>query len=308
MIKKIFKQVYLIIFFLFTFENLLFSEINLKILYKINDQIITNIDLENEKKFLIFLNPNLKNLSNIQIKNISLDSLKNRKIKEIELNKYFDLKKENLSDVYISNFITNTNYQNLEKLKISLQEFNLKYSNFEKNLIIDNLWREFIFKKFKSKIKINEEKLRDQLSKQKNEIEELNLSEILFEITGNESFENKLKEINTEIKKSGFEAAASIYSISESKNYGGNLGWIRSNQISEKIYLEIKKGKEITNPIETNNGYLIIRINERRKYNEEIDLEKEFKRLVNLENERELNKLGYIYFNKIKKRTYISEN
>ena len=308
MIKKIFKQVYLIIFFLFTFENLLFSEINLKILYKINDQIITNIDLENEKKFLIFLNPNLKNLSNIQIKNISLDSLKNRKIKEIELNKYFDLKKENLSDVYISNFITNTNYQNLEKLKISLQEFNLKYSNFEKNLIIDNLWREFIFKKFKSKIKINEEKLRDQLSKQKNEIEELNLSEILFEITGNESFENKLKEINTEIKKSGFEAAASIYSISESKNYGGNLGWIRSNQISEKIYLEIKKGKEITNPIETNNGYLIIRINERRKYNEEIDLEKEFKRLINLEKEKELNKLGYMYFNKIKKRTYISEN
>ena len=308
MIKKIFKQVYLIIFFLFTFENLLFSEINLKILYKINDQIITNIDLENEKKFLIFLNPNLKNLSNIQIKNISLDSLKNRKIKEIELNKYFDLKKENLSDVYISNFITNTNYQNLEKLKISLQEFNLKYSNFEKNLIIDNLWREFIFKKFKSKIKINEEKLRDQLAKQKNEIEELNLSEILFEITGNESFENKLKEIKAEIKKSGFEAAASIYSISESKNYGGNLGWIRSNQISEKIYLEIKKGKEITNPIETNNGYLIIRINERRKYNEEIDLEKEFKRLVNLEKEKELNKLGYMYFNKIKKRTYISEN
>mgnify|MGYP001464806537 FL=1 len=240
MIKKIFKRGYLIIFFLFTFENLLFSEINLKILYKINDQIITNIDLENEKKFLIFLNPNLKNLSNIQIKNISLDSLKNRKIKEIELNKYFDLKKENLSDVYISNFITNTNYQNLEKLKISLQEFNLKYSNFEKNLIIDNLWREFIFKKFKSKIKINEEKLRDQLAKQKNEIEELNLSEILFEITGNESFENKLKEIKAEIKKSGFEAAASIYSISESKNYGGNLGWIRSNQISEKIYLEIK--------------------------------------------------------------------
>ena len=299
---------YLIFFFLFTFENFLFSEINLKILYKVNDQIITNVDLENEEKFLLFLNPNLKNLSNAQIRNISLDSLKNRKIKEIELNKYFDLKKENLSNAYISNFISNTNYQNLEKLKISLKQFNLNYVNFEKNLMIDNLWREFIFNKFKSKIKIDEENLRNQLTKQKNEIEELNLSEILFEIDGDESFENISKKIFAEIKKSGFEAAASVYSISESKNYGGNLGWIRSNQISEKIYLEIKKGQEITNPIETNNGYLIIRINERRKYNEEIDLEKEFKRLVNLENERELNKLGYIYFNKIKKRTYISEN
>ncbi len=299
---------YLIFFFLFTFENFLFSEINLKILYKVNDQIITNVDLENEEKFLLFLNPNLKNLSNAQIRNISLDSLKNRKIKEIELNKYFDLKKENLSNAYISNFISNTNYQNLEKLKISLKQFNLNYVNFEKNLMIDNLWREFIFNKFKSKIKIDEENLRNQLTKQKNEIEELNLSEILFEIDGDESFENISKKIFAEIKKSGFEAAASVYSISESKNYGGNLGWIRSNQISEKIYLEIKKGQEITNPIETNNGYLIIRINERRKYNEEIDLEKEFKRLINLEKEKELNKLGYMYFNKIKKRTYISEN
>ena len=94
MIKKIFKQIYLIIFFLFTFENVLFSEINLKILFKINDQIITNIDLENKKKFLLFLNPNLKNLSNIQIDNISMDSLKNRKIKDIEIVKYFDLKEE----------------------------------------------------------------------------------------------------------------------------------------------------------------------------------------------------------------------
>ena len=243
--KRIFKQLNLIIFFLFSFETFLFSEINLKILFKINDQIITNIDLENEKKFLLFLNPNLKNLSSIQIENISTDSLKNRKIKEIELSKYFDLKKENLSDVYILNFISNTNYQNLEDLKKKLQEFNLKYINFEKNLMIDNLWREFIFNKFKSKIKINEKNLKNQLSKQQNEIEELNLSEILFEISGKDTFEDISRKIYTEIKKSGFEAAASIYSISESKNYGGNLGWIRSNQISEKIYYEINKGQQM---------------------------------------------------------------
>ena len=306
--KRIFKQLNLIIFFLFSFETFLFSEINLKILFKINDQIITNIDLENEKKFLLFLNPNLKNLSSIQIENISTDSLKNRKIKEIELSKYFDLKKENLSDGYILNFISNTNYQNLEDLKKKLQEFNLKYINFEKNLMIDNLWREFIFNKFKSKIKINEKNLKNQLSKQQNEIEELNLSEILFEISGKDTFEDISRKIYTEIKKSGFEAAASIYSISESKNYGGNLGWIRSNQISEKIYYEINKGQEITNPIETTNGYLIIKINDRRKSNEKVNLDEEFKRLYNLESEKELNKFGYIYFNKIKKRTFISEN
>ena len=69
-----------------------------------------------------------------------------------------------------------------------------------------------------------------------------------------------------------------MYSISESKNYGGNLGWIRSNQISEKIYLEINKGQEITNPIETNNGYLILKINEKRKSNQKVNIEEEFKK------------------------------
>ena len=89
---------------------------------------------------------------------------------------------------------------------------------------------------------------------------------------------------------------------------GGNLGWIKSNQISSEIYKEIKKGNEITDSIETNNGYLIIKINKRRKINEKVNFEEELKKLINIESDKELNKLGYIYFNKIKKRMFISEN
>ena len=307
MIKKIFKKVYLIIFFLFTFENISFSEINLKILYKINDQIITNVDLENEEKFLLFLNPNLKNLSNIQIKNISIDSLKNRKIKEIELSKFFDLKKEDLSNVYIANFISNTKYKNLEELKKTLEEFNLKYENFEKNILIDNLWREFIFNKFKSQVKVDVKALKEKLLIQKNEIEEINLSEILFQVDQSVTLEQLKNKIYDEINRSGFEAAATIYSISSSKNFGGKLGWIKSNQISDEIYSEIKNGESITNPIKTKNGYLILKINEKRKIKEEIDLENELKKLVNKEKDNELNRMGYIYFSKIKRRTFIDE-
>ena len=60
-----------------------------------NEKIITNIDINNEKKFLIFLNPNLNNLSDIQINNISEKSLKNRLIKKIELEKFYNFKKTN---------------------------------------------------------------------------------------------------------------------------------------------------------------------------------------------------------------------
>ena len=306
--NKIIIKVSLIILFLSIFKTVEVSAINTKILFKINNEIITNIDLENEKKFLLFLNPNLNNLSNKQIENISQNSLKNRKIKEIELNKFFDLKQDNLGDVYIDNFILNSNFKNKEILQKELKKFELQFAYFEKNLIIDNIWREFIFKKFKSKIKINKEKLKNQIENQKNEVEELNLSEILFEIKPNITIEELTKQIFSEIDRSGFEAAASIFSISSTKNTGGNLGWIKSNQISEKIYSEIKKEVKITSPIKTNNGYLIIKINERRKINEKINFEEEFKKLVNIESEKEINKLGYIYFNKIKKKTFISEN
>ena len=284
------------------------SKTNTTILIKLNNEIITSIDLENEKQFLLFLNPNLKNLSNSQIEKISENSLVNRKIKEIELMKYFDINKDNFGEVYSESFIANSNFKNKEIFLSKLQEYNLNYKYFIKNIGIDNLWKEFIFNKFKSKIKVDTESLIKQIQNQKNEIEELNLSEILFTTQSNISIEEISKKIYQEIDKSGFEAAASIFSISDSKNFGGKIGWVKSNQISQNIYSIIKNEMTITKPIKTKSGYLILKINDRRKVNEQINLEEELKKLVNIETNNELNKLGFIYFNKIKKRTFISEN
>ena len=307
MISISIKKIIIIIFFLSFAFNYSYSNTNLKIIYKINDKIITNIDLENEKKFLFFLNPNLSNLTNSQVDKISSDSLKNRIIKEIELKNYYDLTKKDIALVYIDNFILNNNYNNKDDLIKQLSQFGLKYKYFEKRIVIDNLWREFIFNKFKSKINVDIKILKKKIKNQKSEIEELNLSEILFEVGANEDFDNLVKKIYLEIDKSGFEAAASIFSLSDSKNFGGKLGWIESSQISGEIYSKIQSAESLSEPIKTNNGYLILKINERRKIKKEINPEKELKKLINIETEKELNKLGYIYFNKIKKRTFVSE-
>ena len=296
------------IIFLFIFTTIAYSNVDLKIKYKINDQIVTNIDLQNEKRFLIFLNPNLRNLSNTQLENISNESYKNRKIKEIELRKYFDFEKKNLGEKYIEQFVVNSNFNSKDELLIKLKNENLNYEDFRKNFFIDNLWREFIFGKFKSQIKINIDELKKQINAKETNIEELNLSEILFKKAANISLNEVKDKIYYEIDKSGFEAAASIYSISESKKFGGKLGWIKSNQISEKIYLEIKKGNNLTQPIKTTNGYLIVKVNGRRNIKGKVNLDEELKKLINTESQKEINKLGYIYFNKIKKRTFISEN
>ncbi len=300
-------KIFFILFILSLLANTSYSNIETKILFKINNEIITNIDLENEKKFLIFLNPNLKNLSNEQVNKIATDSTKNRKIKEIELNNYLELNKDELSKSYIDNFILISNFQSRDDLISELKTANLEYKYFEKNFIIDNIWREFIFQKFKSQVKIDIENLKKQIIELDKEIEEINLSEILFEVKGNQNFEELKNKIYSEIEKSGFEAAASIYSISDSKNFGGNLGWVKSNQISKQINSQIKKVEDITSPIKTNSGFLILKINDRRNIKKEIDFDEELKKLIEIETQKELNKLGYIYFNKVKRRTYINE-
>ena len=306
MINKSYNYLTLTLLLWIMLSSIVLAKAKIEIIFKIEEHIITNIDIENEIKFLIFLNPRLEGLNKNQIKQISKNSLKNRKIKEIELVKFIDLKKENIGDNFIENFLSNSKLSK-DQLLDQLNKVDLPYEFFEYNFIVDNVWRQFVYNKFKSQVKINLEDLKKQITSQNTKIEELNLSEILFENKLNKNFNDLKSKIYSEIKKSGFEAAASIYSIAESKNFGGNLGWIKSNQISKEIYDQINSGKKITNPIKTNNGFLIIKVNDRREINQEINFDEELKKIINIETEKQLNKLGYIYFNKIKKRIFISE-
>ncbi len=214
MINKITKNfLFILIFFLF-FSTFALSSTKIEILYKINDQIVTSKDLENEKKFLLFLNSKLKKLSNEKIEKISEDSLLNRKIKEIELKKYFNLSNNSKGKDAVDNFILSANISRDILIK-QLKSINLKYDYLENNFLIDSLWREYIFNRFKAQVKINFDDLRKKIQNQSVEIVELNLSEILFEVKSNINLEELTNQIYAEIDKYGFEAAASIYSRSE---------------------------------------------------------------------------------------------
>ena len=62
----LFKKIYIIILITFLFYNFTNSQ-EIKIISKVNDEIITNIDIENEKKYLLLLNENLNKLSKKEI-------------------------------------------------------------------------------------------------------------------------------------------------------------------------------------------------------------------------------------------------
>ena len=175
------------------------------------------------------------------------------------------------------------------------------------------MWNELIFNKFKNQISIDEKKLSEDLkkdiNKNKNETEEYNLSEILFNLSSNEQLNEKYNLIIDSINNKGFKNTANIYSLSDTSKFGGKIGWINKIQLSKLIKNELSKIQvgETTNPIQTPNGYLILKLNEKRKIKKNIDFKKELKKFISKEENRQFNQFSLIYFNKITQNIFINE-
>ena len=290
--------------------NLASSENKIKIVLQIENEILTNIDFLNEKNYLIALNNNLQNIPKNQLNELSRESLIREKIKKIELSKFYDLNKSSdYANQMLEDFYKRLNFNNEKDFNLYLMKFNLNLPIIKEKLNIETLWNELIYKRFNSQINIDEEKLKKKLSLQKKLLTEYKLSEILFELNSNETLKSKHNLILENIKNSGFKNSANMFSVSSSSKFGGDLGWISETQLNEILFKEIKSINinDITKPIQTTSGYLILKLNEKRMVKEKINLNEQLKKLINIETDKELNKFGYIYFNKIKKRTFISE-
>jgi len=309
--KKILKiKSFFILFVIFFFANILNAEDKILIELQIGEEIITNFDFIKEQNYLIALNNSLKNIPKNQLKEIARDSLIREKIKKNELKKFFDLSKSNKhSEQFLSDFYKRLNFKNENEFNEYLKNFSLKSSDIKDKLKIEYLWNELVYKKFISRVKIDKQKIKNKIKSQKNKLIEYNLSEILFEINSNEKFSSKYNKILESIKNTGFKNSANIFSVSESSKFGGKIGWINEKQLDELLLKEIKSLKlnEITKPIQANNGYLIIKINNKRQKEKEIDFNKSFNLLFNKEKNRQLNQYSLIYFNKIKQNIFISE-
>ena len=307
---KYYINIILISLFFFNISN----AVDIQIKYKINNEIITNQDIVNEINYLIAMNKNLSDLSREQVKSFAINSVIQEKIKFIELKKSFDL--ENLSDnarkVISKNILLKTNTQNKDELIKYLNSFGIKFEEVETKFKIELLWNKFIYDRFNEKVSINKDELKNKINKDlKNNINifEYNIREILFEVSEKENLNSKLRKIKDTIKSTNFGTAATIYSISNTSDKQGEIGWIKETQLSKEILTKIKKLNinEFTEPLIVGNGYLILELNDLRKVKEKIDVDKELKILVEKEIDRQLNQYSTIYFNKIKKNVLINE-
>ena len=300
--------IYIFSFFILNFVNAFEN----KIIIKIENEIITSVDLENEKKYLTALNPNIKNLENNKLNIISKNSLVREKIKENEILKYVETIKldENFLNELIRQRYSRLNLNNKNQFINYINNYNLDIGTIEKKISIEALWNQLIYQKFSKNVKINEEKLKEQIKIQfqKNEKNFL-LSEIVFKVIKKENLKKKYNEILESINIDGFESAALSFSISDSSNVGGKLGWIKQSSLNKEINNKLKNLDEgdISKPIFTPNGYMILKIDKikfiKKKYNEDFELNELIKQKTN----QQLNQQSIIYFNKIKKNTNINE-
>tara|TARA_B110000967_G_C18767614_1_gene501260 strand:+ start:195 stop:1115 length:921 start_codon:yes stop_codon:yes gene_type:complete len=282
------------------------------IVIKVNDEIITNIDLDMEYKYLIILNKEIRNMDKeIQLK-LAKESIIREKIKINELLKYYTLdSSQKYLDLVVEDFYKRLDIENLEDFKNYLSEYNLDIETIRSKGQVEILWNQLIGSKYKDQLNINENILKQQIEKNNNNgiITQYELAEIIFQINNKNDLNDKKDLIQTDIQEKGFENAANIHSIAESSKFGGDIGWIDEQQLSAKINETIKELKinDISKPIKIPNGFLILKIKNKRQEKIELDKKKLLDEAIVFETNRQYKQFSIIYFNKIKLNSIISE-
>ena len=280
-----------------------------KILLKINNEIITTVDILDEISYLKSLNKNIDSLDNEKIFTIARNSLIKYKIKEIALKQIvqkIEIKDEEYNRILISTY-SNAGYTNINELLTYLKNFGIKPDFIRNKMTINAIWNQFIYDKYSKNIKIDYDKLKDDILKNENQNEYL-LSEIVFNLKDNQTLNEKFEIIKTAIEKNGFENSALIYSISETSKNGGNIGWIGENSINKKILekISIINVDEYTDPIIIPGGYLIIKL-KKKNFKRKLDINEELNKIVKTKTNEQLNQFSNIFLSKLKKDVIINE-
>ncbi len=304
---------FIVIFFVILFSTVIkFSVLasENKILLKVNNELITTIDILNEINYLKSINKNINNLENKKIIEIARNSLIKDKIKKIALKtivKKMEISDDDFKRILISNY-SNTGFTKIDEIFKHIEEYNVKLELIRNKMTVNAIWSQFIYNKYSKNIKIDANKLRQDIQRNESQTEYL-LSEIVFDLEKKQTINEKFNIIKNAIEKNGFENTALIYSISETSTSGGNIGWVSENSVNKKI---LKKITEIninnfTEPLVIPGGYLILKVNEKRITEKNIKLEDELKKIIEIKTNEQLNQFSNLFLNKVKKDIIINE-
>jgi peptidyl-prolyl cis-trans isomerase SurA len=307
-----YKFIFIIISYFIFQEAANTSQVDIAV--KVNEEIITSYDVKKEMNILLALNNQLENIEKDKLQNIAKNSLIKETIRKLEIQRILNNKRNvnnNINPV-LENLISNLNLKNEKEFNEYLKNYNISINDIIEKIKIENDWKAIIYQKYINKIEIDKKKIRNKISelKKKSFQVEFNLSEILFQIQNNNTLEQTYEEILQSINDIGFENTANIFSIADSSNTGGKIGWIKESNLSkviEKNLIGVEVNK-YTKPIKLGNNFLILKVNDLRNINIEIDEEEEMEKLIFIETSAKLERFSNIYYNKIKLNTSIQDD
>jgi len=310
-LKKKFYLLIILILLILNFNNL--EALENKILFKVNNEIITTIDIYEEIKFLKTFNPEANNLKEKEIVEISKNSIMRDRIKKIEIMNYVEevkLEKRFLLK-YIQKRFSNIGLDSIESFEYYLKENDLDIEVAKEKIAIELIWNDIIFQKFNSKVNIDKETIKQEILKnsQKKMQKEFSLSEIVFNITQKSEFNKKYEKIIQDIEQMGFNEAALIHSVSDTSSNGGSIGWVKEDNLNKTIKNQIdnlEKG-QYSKPIRTSVGFLILKIEDVKEYEVKFDLNQKIREMVEFKTNEQLNQFSTMYFNKVKKDLILND-
>ena len=307
--KKFFLKICIILILNIVPLKIVYSEVF--IVAKVNQEIITNIDVDFEKKYLVSLNPNLKKLDQSRIIEYAKNSLINEKIKRIEIEKKYKIvTNETLLSKIIGDIYTSIGISSLAEFESYLSQNDIDIKRVKEKISIEIAWNDLVVKTFKNEIEINQDLLSKEVENfDKEMVDNLLLSEIIFTVKNKNDLELKYNEIKESINEIGFDETARIYSLSDSKKSGGNLGWIYKNQLSKEIRDELN-GLSVgnyTKPIISSGGFLILKLNDIKTESIELNKQVQLQKMIEFERQRQFTRFSTLYYKRIYNDAEIDE-
>ena len=287
MIKK-FWFILLISFLVF---NKTYSQNNIFIVANINEEILTNHDVQQEIAYLKILNPQLRQLSKEKNFEIAKGSLIKETIKKIELKKYFNLDEEQpIINELFKDFFKRLGFSNKNEFqKMLLSRNTYSTPQIQEKMKIEFYWNRIILEKYEDQVKINKNNLIKKIQQINEYKSEYLLSEIFFYKEKDLKLENQINMIKSSISDIGFNNTASIYSKSESANLGGKIGWVEEENLSKNIIKELKKINkgEFTDIIQFGNNFLILKIEDKKTNKIKTDNDLTLKKMIQFEKNKD---------------------
>tara|TARA_B100001248_G_scaffold169640_1_gene128495 strand:+ start:101 stop:1042 length:942 start_codon:yes stop_codon:yes gene_type:complete len=310
LIKKV-KVLFIFSILFLNFQNL--NSLENKILFKVDNEIITTMDIFEEIKFLKAFNPEMNNLKETELIEISKNLILRNIIKKIELrNIVEELKVDDkfLSKLIISKY-SKIGIDSFEKFEIYLNDKNLDIKLIKEKFTIELIWNDYIYQKFSKKVVIDKEKIKREIlqNPQKENQREFLLSEINFNATDKTDLKSKYKRIISDIEKLGFKKTALKHSNSESASNGGLIGWVKEDNLNlaiKEIISELKIG-QVSRPIRTSSGFIILKIEDEKLYVSKLNINEKVEEIIKFKTNDQLSQFSKMYFNKIKKNKIINE-